>query len=79
MSIPSDEWLVVIDRQKVFAESDWSDWACPAGSFHTTGAPLPVIADACAASSPENHQRALDTMALFTPLITITDSAAVLG
>ena len=187
MTIPSDEWLVVIDRQKVFAESDWSDWACPDGSFHTTDAafealakayddrvvytryiaPTPakdawveyfkdwsqflvppddpmydltedtaalaaghpvvsrdtfgkwgselaeaiggarkialcgvatdccvittalaaadagvavrVAADACAGSSPENHQRALDTMALFAPLITITDSAAILG
>lgn len=186
MSIPTDEWLVVIDRQKVFAESDWSDWACPDGSFHTTDeptarlakaygrhvvytryvAPTPaqdawkeyfkdwpqflvppddpmydltadtaalavghpvvscatfgkwgselsqaiesakrivvagvatdccvittalaaadagvavrVAADACQGSSPENHQRALDTMALFAPLITITDTDAIL-
>lgn len=34
--IAEDEWLVVIDRQRVFAESEWSAWACPDGSYHTT-------------------------------------------
>ena len=33
MSIRDDEWLVVIDRQNVFAQG-WSDWACADGSFH---------------------------------------------
>lgn len=185
--IANDEWLVVIDRQKVFAESDWSDWACPDGSFHDTdaayerlvrafgdrvvhtryvapaeardawvayfqdwpqflvpaddpmydltedaaafaeghpvvtcdtfgkwgedlaraiggskhitvcgvatdccvlntvlaaadaGVSVQVAADACAGSSPENHQRALEVMAGFAPLVTVTDSDAILG
>lgn len=34
--IAEDEWLVVIDRQRVFAESEWSTWACPDSSYHTT-------------------------------------------
>lgn len=34
--IAEDEWLVVIDRQRVFAESEWSTWACPDGSYHNT-------------------------------------------
>ena len=34
--IAEDEWLVVIDRQRVFAESEWSAWACSDGSYHTT-------------------------------------------
>ena len=34
--IAEDEWMVVIDRQRVFAESEWSAWACPDGSYHTT-------------------------------------------
>ncbi|MBM6698785.1 isochorismatase family protein [Bifidobacterium pullorum subsp. saeculare] len=34
--IDDDEWLVVIDRQKVFAQSDWSAWACADGSYHAT-------------------------------------------
>jgi nicotinamidase-related amidase len=187
MPSPCDEWLVVVDRQKVFAESEWSDWACPDDSYHATDtafarlaraygsrvvytryiAPTPaegawidyfkdwpqflvppdnpmydltddtavlaqghtvvsrntfgkwgdelrgavhdagsialcgvatdccviatalaaadagvavrVAADACAGSSRENHQRALDTMALFAPLITITSSEEIMG
>lgn len=35
------------------------------------GAQVVVKADACAGSSPENHQRALDAMALFAPQIQI--------
>ncbi|NEG69777.1 cysteine hydrolase family protein [Bifidobacterium choloepi] len=34
--IRDNEWLVVIDRQKVFAESDWSTWAVPDHSYDTT-------------------------------------------
>lgn len=45
--------------------------AADAGRFVT------VVADACAGLSAADHQRALDAMALYTPLITITDSAAV--
>ena len=32
--IAEDEWLVVIDRQKVFAESEWSAWACADGTYY---------------------------------------------
>lgn len=38
-----------------------------------------LVADACAGSSPENHEMAIRTMELFTPLITVTDSATILG
>ena len=38
-----------------------------------------VVADACAGVSEADHQRALDAMALYAPLIRITDVAAVLG
>lgn len=34
--IAEDEWLVVIDRQKVFAESEWSAWACADGTYYDT-------------------------------------------
>ena len=37
-----------------------------------------MAADACAGSTPENHELAIDTMALFTPLITITDTDSLL-
>ena len=187
MTIHNDEWLVVIDRQNVFAQSEWSAWACPDGAYHTTdenyaklaeaygdrvvytryvapdepqdawveyfkdwpqflvppddpiydltedtarlaeghpvitkdtfgkwgdelaaaiqgarkiavcgvatdccvlttvlaaadsGIAVRVAADACAGSSPENHQMAFNVMALFTPLITITDTATILA
>jgi nicotinamidase-related amidase len=36
-----------------------------------------VVADACAGASDEDHQRALDAMALYRPLITITSVAAL--
>jgi nicotinamidase-related amidase len=38
-----------------------------------------VAADACAGVSEADHQRALDAMALYTPLIRIADVAAVLA
>lgn len=38
-----------------------------------------VAADACAGASPEDHQRALDAMALYAPLIEITTTDAVLS
>jgi nicotinamidase-related amidase len=36
------------------------------------GATVRVVADACAGSTPENHERALAAMALYAPQITIT-------
>ena len=185
--IDTDEWLVAVDRQQVFAQSDWSAWACADGSYHATDEPFArlaaayedrvaytryiapdkpqdawveyfrqwpqflvppdnpmydfteetarlaeghsvisrptfgkwcpeleaaiggvkkialcgvstdccvlltalaaadagvhvrLIADACAGSTPGNQQLALETMRLFSPLIEVTDSAAVLG
>ena len=41
------------------------------------GATLTVVTDACAGSTPENHQRALDVMALYPPQITLATSAEV--
>ena len=38
-----------------------------------------VIADGCAGLSDADHQRALDAMALYAPLIEITDSATILA
>ena len=35
------------------------------------GVTVEVVADACAGSTPENHQRALDVMALFAPQVTL--------
>ncbi len=42
------------------------------------GVRIRVAADACAGLSDADHQRALDAMALYAPLIEITDSAGVL-
>ena len=42
------------------------------------GRQIIVAADACAGLSPADHQRALDAMALYAPLIRIADVAAVL-
>ena len=56
--------LVVIDMQAVFAAAD-------------DGMPVEVVADACAGLSPADHQRALDAMALYAPLITITSVAGL--
>jgi nicotinamidase-related amidase len=38
-----------------------------------------VVQDACAGLSDVDHQRALDAMALYTPLIQVVDSASVLS
>ena len=43
------------------------------------GVRVSVVADACAGSTDTNHQRALDAMALYGPLIEITDAAGVLA
>ncbi|MFC8800211.1 cysteine hydrolase family protein [Promicromonospora sp. NPDC057138] len=37
-----------------------------------------VVADACAGSTAENHERALDIMRLYAPLIEVTTAAEVL-
>lgn len=42
------------------------------------GVQVRVAADACAGASPADHQRALDAMALYAPLIEITDTDTVL-
>ncbi|MDR6613953.1 isochorismatase family cysteine hydrolase [Leifsonia sp. 1010] len=42
------------------------------------GVRIRVAADACAGLSDADHQRALDAMALYAPLIEISDSAAIL-
>ena len=34
--INDDEWLVVIDRQEVFAHNEWSRWACSDGAYYQT-------------------------------------------
>jgi nicotinamidase-related amidase len=43
------------------------------------GVRIRVAADACAGVTDADHQRALDAMALYTPLIEITDSTGVLS
>jgi nicotinamidase-related amidase len=43
------------------------------------GATLTVVTDACAGSTPENHQAAMDVMALYPPQITLATTAEVLG
>ena len=43
------------------------------------GVAVRVVADACAGASEADHQRALDAMALYAPLITLTTVAEVLG
>ncbi|MDH2443970.1 cysteine hydrolase [Amnibacterium sp. CER49] len=42
------------------------------------GMPVAVVADACAGASDEDHRRALDAMALYAPLITVTTVEQVL-
>ncbi len=42
------------------------------------GVHVRVVSDACAGLSPEDHQRALDAMALFAPLIEVTTADEVL-
>lgn len=41
------------------------------------GATVTVVTDACAGSTAENHQRALDVMSLYPPQITLASSADV--
>ncbi len=41
------------------------------------GVAVQVVADACAGASTADHRRALDAMALYGPLITITEENAV--
>jgi nicotinamidase-related amidase len=43
------------------------------------GVAVRVVADACAGASKTDHQRALDAMALYAPLITVTTVADVLA
>jgi nicotinamidase-related amidase len=51
----------------------------PALAAADDGRFVSVVADACAGASDEDHRRALDAMALYRPLITITDVASLLG
>ena len=44
--IAEDEWLVAIDRQKVFAESEWSAWACADGTYYDTNEAFAKLAKA---------------------------------
>lgn len=44
--IAEDEWLVVIDRQKVFAESEWSAWACADGTYYDANEAFAKLAKA---------------------------------
>ena len=61
--IAEDEWLVVIDRQKVFAESEWSAWACADGTYYDTNEAFAKLAKRSAtawstrATSRRFHQR----------------------
>ncbi len=43
------------------------------------GVQVQVVTDACAGLSDTDHQRALDAMGLYAPLITLTTTDAVLG
>ncbi len=43
------------------------------------GATVTVVADACAGSTPQNHQSALDVMGLYPPQITLATAAELLG
>lgn len=43
------------------------------------GRKVMVVADACAGLSEADHQRAVDAMALYAPLVTITDVDSVLS
>ena len=43
------------------------------------GVDVQVVADACAGVSDQDHERALDAMRLYAPLITITSTADVIG
>jgi nicotinamidase-related amidase len=43
------------------------------------GAGITVVTDACAGSTDENHQKALDVMALYGPLVTLSTTDNVLS
>jgi nicotinamidase-related amidase len=43
------------------------------------GVPVRVVADACAGSSDENHERALDVMGLYAPLVELTSTRDLLA
>jgi nicotinamidase-related amidase len=43
------------------------------------GATITVVTDACAGSTPENHQAAMDVMALYPPQITLATSEEVVN
>jgi nicotinamidase-related amidase len=43
------------------------------------GASITVVTDACAGSNDDNHQKALDVMALYGPLVTLASTAEVLA
>jgi nicotinamidase-related amidase len=42
------------------------------------GASVTVVTDACAGSTDDNHQKALDVMALYAPLVTLSTTDEVL-
>ena len=44
-----------------------------------SGASITVVADACAGSTDENHQKALDVMALYGPLVALSTTDEVLA
>ena len=44
-----------------------------------SGVAVRVPADACAGSTPENQELALNTMRLFEPLVTVTDTDTILN
>jgi nicotinamidase-related amidase len=43
------------------------------------GMPVRVVADACAGVDDESHRKALDVLALYGPIVEITDTRTVLG
>lgn len=43
------------------------------------GASVTVVTDACAGSTDDNHQKALDVMALYAPLVTMSTTDEVIG
>ena len=75
--VPDDDPLYAVApaldglADHVVTEATFGKWGArlPAAD---AGATVRIAADACAGSTPENHQRALDAMALFGPQITIT-------
>jgi len=43
------------------------------------GATITVVEDACAGSTDDNHQKAVDVMSLYAPLVRLTTTAELLG